>query len=469
MSKINYNLREKGFAPLILVLIAAFGLLAFLLVSNFFEFRDKIFSRLFPKPSSYAEEVQLPEFLSNQILVKVKKEAKGKEVSFLNDLNNDVSKQVKVKSFEKIAKQGKNSNTDSDLFSWYLLKLDAPEETAKGSLIKVNGKFGLRLKADDKALEALQKVIDRLSKDSDVEDLDLNYIVHNTLVPNDPYYSSTGTWGQSYPDLWGMKKINMEEAWNEATNSASIVVADIDTGVDRNHEDLKDNMWTNPGETPGNAVDDDGNGYVDDYYGWNFVNNTGDPMDDHGHGSHTVGTIAGVGNNGTGVVGVNWTAKVMALKFLDNKGSGSLDNGIKGLQYAADNGARVSSNSWGCGCPSKAMDDAIKYEHDKGMITVVAAGNSNSDAIDFSPAGADYAITVAASDWNDTKPLFSNWGEKIDVAAPGVEILSTRASNNPMCTSNRTVGTSYCHVSGTSMATPHVAGLATLLLSKTLI
>jgi hypothetical protein len=263
-----------------------------------------------------------------------------------------------------------------------------------------------------------------------------------------------------------MHKIDAAGAWDQSTGSSSIIVADIDTGVDRNHEDLAGQMWVNSAETPNNGVDDDGNGYVDDYYGWDWVNNDNDPMDDHGHGTHTVGTIAAVGNNSKGVVGVNWTSKIMALKFLSSGGSGSFENGVKALQYAADMGAKVSSNSWGCLCQSAIIEDAVKYEHDAGMVVAAAAGNDNADALDHSPASADYAVAVAASDANDGKASFSNWGEKIDVAAPGVDILSLKAAVSPMCATYRTVGSKYCRVDGTSMATPHVAGLAALLLAK---
>jgi subtilisin family serine protease len=260
-----------------------------------------------------------------------------------------------------------------------------------------------------------------------------------------------------------MPKINAAAAWDQSTGSTSVIIADIDTGVDRNHPDIANNMWVNTAETPNNGIDDDGNGYVDDYYGWDWVNNDNNPMDDHGHGTHVAGTIAGVGNNGIGVVGVNWTSKIMALKFLSSGGSGSLANGIKALRYAADMGAKISSNSWGCSCNTSAMDDAVKYEHEKGMVMVAAAGNSNRDALDHSPSSADRALSVAASDYLDRKASFSSWGEDIDVAAPGVDVLSLKAAVSPMCTASRTVGTRYCRVSGTSMATPHVAGLAALL------
>ncbi len=419
------------------------------------------------------------EFLSNELLIKIKKDARGKvkegnaQDVGIESLNN-IFKENHGKGFKRVAKVGRNSSSDHDLFSWYKLTLDAPKEKAVGRLNKAlsiiqTGKTSPNAKstrANPQSVMDLQKVISKLKIDPNIEAVDLNYTVEVFVVPNDPYYSSTGSWGQTYPDMWGMKKISTETAWNQATGSANIVVAGIDTGVDRNHQDIASNMWVNTKEIPGNNKDDDSNGYVDDYLGWDFANSDNDPMDDHGHGTHTVGTIGAVGNNGLGVVGVNWNVKIMALKFLSAGGSGSLDSGIKAMQYAADMGARVSSNSWGCGCNSVAMDDAVQYEHDRGMITVVAAGNNNGDALDFSPASADYAISVAASDSNDLKASFSNWGEKIDVAAPGVDILSTRASINGMCGVSNTVGTNYCRVSGTSMATPHVAGLAALILSK---
>lgn len=482
----KYFDNQRGVTHLIL-LISVLGLLAFLLISNTFSFKDRLFSSLFPKASFFAQEanqatVVTSRFSSNELLIKFKKDVRGSIKEDPKDIGvaslNATLNKYKVKKFERVAKVGKNSKTDAEVFGWYKVTIDVPQDRIEGrfdhalGIIQTNPS---NLKSNEKArvkkdgslgASLLQDLINKLKSDSAIEAVDLNYVIEAFKVPNDPYYASSGSWGQGFQDLWGMHKINLEPAWDQATGSASIVVAGIDTGVDRNHEDIKDNMWVNSAEIPNNGVDDDGNGYIDDYYGWNYVAGTNDPMDDHGHGTHTVGTIAGVGNNGIGVVGVNWVAKIMALKFLDANGSGYTASGIRALQYAADMGARVSSNSWGCSCNDAAMDDAVKYEHDRGMVMVAAAGNSNADAIGFSPASADYAITVAASDSNDAKASFSNWGEKIDVAAPGVDILSIRASNNPMCDSSRTVGINYCRVSGTSMAAPHVAGLAALLLSK---
>lgn len=398
-------------------------------------------------------------FAPEEFFVKVKADAKSKIKSSPHPKDTGIESFDKlnekhgVKTFEQIGTEGKNTKKDTAFFQWYKVSL-SEDKNPKKMINKQSPKF-----------ISLKEAMEDYRNDANIETIELNYEVEVILEPNDPYYSSSGSWGQAYDDLWGIKKINAAGAWDQTTGSDTIIVAGIDTGVDRNHPDITTNMWMNPNEIAGNNIDDDQNGYVDDIQGWDWVNNDNDPMDEHGHGTHTVGTIAATGNNGIGVVGVNWKSKIMALRFLDARGSGSIENAVKALQYAADNGARISSNSWGCACNSQVQDDAVKYEHDRGMIMVAAAGNSNADAISFSPAAADYAVTVSASTSSDTKASFSNWGEKIDVTAPGVDILSIRASINPMCTADRTVGTDYCHVSGTSMAAPHVAGLAALLLS----
>ncbi len=399
----------------------------------------------------------LSELSTNDILIKIKrgsnnviKEGNAQNVGIPS--LSTILKKYNAQTIEKLAKANKKSSTNDDVFLWYKISLD--NKTVTSSL---TGKT--------KTYPLLQQLLLELKKDASVEAAEYDYTVSATAIPNDAYYGTTGTWGQTYADMWGMHRINPEPGWDLSTGSATIVVADIDTGIDRNHEDLSSNMWVNKNEIPNNGIDDDNNGYVDDYNGWNFEGNTNDPMDDNGHGTHTAGTIAGIGNNSLGVVGVNWQSNIMALKFLDRNGNGSTSNAVKALQYAADNGARISSNSWGCNCQSQAVDDALKYEHDKGMVIIAAAGNNNADALDFSPANNDNVITVGAIDTTDARASFSNYGQKIDVVAPGVDILSTKSSINSICTST-TVGTNYCRLSGTSMATPHVAGLAALLLAK---
>ncbi len=302
-----------------------------------------------------------------------------------------------------------------------------------------------------------------LKQDSDVEVAEPNYEVSIAATPNDPRYS----------ELWNMHNIAQTggtpdadidgpEAWDITTGDGNVIIGVIDTGVDYTHEDLKDNMWTNPGEIPGNGIDDDGNGYVDDVYGYDFVNNDGDPMDDHGHGTHVAGTIAGVGDNNIGVVGVNWNAKIAGIKFLSARGSGSTAGAINSIVYANNNGIRITNNSWGGGPFSQALLDAINA----GGLFVAAAGNAsnNTDNVSFYPAAytSDNIISVAATDHNDALASFSNYGlTSVDLAAPGVRILSTVPYGScPLCNSS-----GYEWLQGTSMAAPHVAGAAALMQS----
>ncbi|MBL8763728.1 MAG: S8 family serine peptidase [Phycisphaerae bacterium] len=275
-----------------------------------------------------------------------------------------------------------------------------------------------------------------------------DYIVHATLTPNDPSYGS----------LWGMNNtgnqnadIDAPQGWDVSTGGANFVVADIDTGLDYTHPDLSANAWTNPGEIAGNGIDDDGNGLIDDIRGWDYVNNDNNPMDDHSHGTHTAGTIGARGNNGVGVVGVNWQCKIVGLKFLGSNGSGSISAALSCLQYAANKQIKVSNNSWGGGGYSQSFYDALVSSQSVGHIFCAAAGNngSNNDSTAFYPSNYDVPnlIAVAAISSNGARAGFSNYGlNTVDLGAPGDGILST------------VPGSSYSSYSGTSMATPHVAG-----------
>jgi subtilisin family serine protease len=283
----------------------------------------------------------------------------------------------------------------------------------------------------------------RLRKDPSVEYAEEDQTVSIVRAPNDP----------SLGELWGLAKIRAQEAWDEEIGNGQVVVAVIDTGVAYDHPDLAANMWTNTGEVPGNGIDDDGNGYVDDLYGYDFHNDDADPMDDHFHGTHCAGTIGAVGDNGVGVVGVCWDVRLMALKFLGKGGSGSSSDAIGCIQYAIDNGAHVMSNSWGGGGFSQALADAVAAAHEAGILFVAAAGNNNSSSPHY-PSAYPHVLSVAATDQDDEKASFSNYGSSIDLAAPGVGILSCGLDGT------------YRKASGTSMATPHVAGLAALLLAR---
>lgn len=268
-------------------------------------------------------------------------------------------------------------------------------------------------------------------------------------------------------NLWGMNNtgqtggkldadIDAPEAWNLATDASTVVVGVIDTGIDYTHPDLAANMWINPGEIAGNGLDDDGNGYVDDVNGINAILNTGDPRDDHYHGTHVSGTIGGVGNNGIGVVGVAWNVKLMGLKFLNSSGAGATSDAIKCINYGRLMGAKILSNSWGGGGFSQALYDAINAANLAGVVFVAAAGNSgaDNDAGGFYPANYSLpnVIAVASSDANDLRSGFSNYGYRtVEIAAPGSNIYSTYPNGT------------YSNLSGTSMATPHVSGALALL------
>lgn len=288
-----------------------------------------------------------------------------------------------------------------------------------------------------------------------------DFTIHiDAAIPNDP----------RFPDLYGMNNVGQSggsadidaaEAWDITIGSRNNVVGVIDSGVDYAHPDLIGNMWTNPGEIAGDRIDNDANGYIDDVHGYDFANGDGDPMDDNGHGTHVSGTIGATGNNGLGVAGVNWQVQIMALKFLGSNGSGAISAAVSALNYATmmhnNYGVNVqlTNNSWGGGAFSQALSDAIAASGNAGMLFVAAAGNnaSNNDTTVSYPAGYNLpnVISVAATDQYDVLASFSNFGATtVDLAAPGVSIVSTMRNN------------SYGSMSGTSMASPHVSGVAAL-------
>jgi hypothetical protein len=297
--------------------------------------------------------------------------------------------------------------------------------------------------------------------DPNVEIVQPNYIYRLLATPNDPLL------GQ----LYGMTKISAPQAWDTTTGDPSVVVAVIDTGIEKTHSDLAPNVWQNPGEVAGNGVDDDLNGYVDDTYGWDFLNMDNGPVDGHDHGTHCSGTIGGVGNNGVGVAGVNWNVKIMALKTHDDVVGGSTSVAVIGaFQYVRlmrDRGIniRATSNSYGgppeAGTYDQAVKDAIDAAGRSGVLNVFAAGNQltvsqerDNDLLPTYPGSynSPSILAVAASDQNDNMASFSHYGATtVDVAAPGVGILSTVTNNG------------YASFSGTSMSTPHTAGAAALL------
>ena len=282
------------------------------------------------------------------------------------------------------------------------------------------------------------------------------------LPPDDPYYNSSGSWGQPYGDLWGVRKIRALEAWKAVTGAQEIVIAIVDTGIDYNHEDIRGSVWTNASEIPGNGVDDDDNGFIDDVRGWDFVNVDNDPLDDNGHGTHVAGIAAAEGNNATGIAGLAWGCRVMVLKGLDEYGYGDSVGLAEAIRYAAFKGAKVINNSWGSSMRSDLIKDAVEYAYSLDCVVVAAAGNDRSVS-EFFPAAYEKVIAVGATGYNDAKAGFSNFGSWVDVFAPGEDILSLRAVGTEM---GQPLNDFYTRADGTSMASPFVAGLSALILSR---
>ena len=301
-------------------------------------------------------------------------------------------------------------------------------------------------------------------------------------TPNDPLYGSRGSWNQAYDDQWAIKRVGFtagpDSAWSLVPrNPRPVVVAVIDTGVAWNHRDLDaGQMWTNADEIPGNRIDDDRNGYVDDILGWNFLDETNLPWDFDGHGTLVASLIAARSDNGVGIAGINPGARIMALKALDNSGRGRASSVAEAIVYAAANGARVINLSVGGLDLTPTEQAAIDYARSTGVVVVAAAGNEGISLDGYGPAGADNVLTVAATGIDD-RPVLANQGRQVDLAAPGVDVLGLRAIATDLmghgldieyAAGGNIVGESrsYYRASGTSFAAPIVAGVASLLLSS---
>lgn len=298
--------------------------------------------------------------------------------------------------------------------------------------------------------DSAESTLERSPVSSSLRDVGLDGPIETDLVPDDPMF-----W-----DEWGHFDINTPATWDTTQGSNTIVVAVPDTGIDITHPDLAANIWTNTAETPGNGVDDDANGRIDDVHGWDFLNDDAtvfDSADDDSHGTHVAGTIAAATNNGIGVSGVAWNVKIMPLKFIGPSG-GYTSDAVEALKYARDMGADIINMSWGGTLASSELSTAIDSAGASGIASVAAAGNEgqNIDASPHYPASyaSESIIAVAAVDSAGRLAGFSNTGRGgIDIGAPGVSVLST-------------VPGGYQYWSGTSMAAPHVTGALALLESQ---
>ncbi|UCD74514.1 MAG: S8 family serine peptidase [Phycisphaerales bacterium] len=267
-----------------------------------------------------------------------------------------------------------------------------------------------------------------------------NYIMRPAFIPNDPFWN----------DQYGPQIIEAPEAWDTTTGSASTLVAVADTGINFNHEDFQNGMiWTNPGEIPGNGVDDDNNGYIDDVHGWDCLSDDNDPTDTSGHGSHVSGILAARLNNSIGIAGI---AQVTIIPLQVFTPGGTWEAITEAIYYATDNGASALNYSGGGYGGDGSLSDACQYAWDNGMTVVAAAGNYNGST-PFYPAAYPPVLAISGTDSNDNRYSSSNYGNWIDVAAPGVDVYSCGA-DGPY---------DYFHGTGTSMSSPHACGLVGLM------
>ncbi|MCL4672681.1 MAG: S8 family serine peptidase [Sphingomonadaceae bacterium] len=302
-------------------------------------------------------------------------------------------------------------------------------------------------------------------------------------VPEDPYMTSVGSWQQQHPDSWWADQVGLgngpQSAWRQLpADAAPVTVAVIDSGLDWNHLDIAyDNLWKNPGEIPDNGIDDDGNGYIDDVIGWNFLDDSNKPWDHDGHGTFVTGQIAATWNNGAGVAGINLHARIMVLRALNTFGNTRASYVARAIVYAADNGARIINLSVGGPGLTEVEREALRYATEKGVLIVVAAGNDGKPVEGFGLASAEQVITVGAAGIDGLRAPFSNYGPAVDLIAPGVDILSLRARRTDTLRdipgADYTPGGAYVgadrryyRASGTSFAAPIVTGIASLLLSR---
>lgn len=279
-----------------------------------------------------------------------------------------------------------------------------------------------------------------------------------SAVPGHSYNSELSD-PQSH-DQWALEYMKIQKYWNEKSyGNPNIKVAVIDTGIDYTHEDLQENLAFNTGEIPNNQIDDDHNGFIDDYYGWNAFDQNPDPMDTNKHGTHIAGVIGASTNNNMGVAGINWKVSLIPIKFFGSHDEASTESAIRAFDYAIARGTKIINVSWGGNENSPLLQKAMEECRNRGVLIVVAAGNetADNDKVPSYPGNfpLDNIISVASIDWHGDLSWFSNWGQNtVHIAAPGESILSTIYGNK------------YGFMEGTSMAAPQITGAAALIWSN---
>jgi hypothetical protein len=300
-----------------------------------------------------------------------------------------------------------------------------------------------------------------------------NLLFHSfALPPNDTYYGSSGTWKQSYPDLWGLQAIDAALAWALSEGDSPVVIGLVDSGLDFGHPDFGPGIWRNPGEIPDNGLDDEGNGFVDDVWGHDFTipvgsPGSGQPLDLQGHGTNSFGILSATFDNRYGIPGLAFNCRTMTVKGLGDDGSGTLFDLCRGIQYAVDNGARVLNLGWGAFGTSELLATTIRAADTAGVVVLCAAGNSGLPVAGIIPAGYAETLAVGASEPGGGVYGLSNYGSALDLVAPGIDILTTRAAySDPAGDGSRFVGNDFFRSAGTSSAVPHAAAAAGLLLAR---
>jgi len=433
--------------------------------------RDSILKELNLNSKSELKQLNITvcELTSSQSIVSIQQNASQfAEIEYIESnvtyqaLNQDQEKIQSKLYFDLDQLDEKTFNSDEIIVKFKLLASSAQIDQFKRSQnyegIKYIERLGTHL-CKVSPTQNMRNALVACAAADIVEYVEPNYIVRAIAKPNDPKFN----------DQWGLNNsndadIDALEAWDIQAGDQDIKVGIIDTGIDYNHEDLKRNYWFNPGERGDgkeqNGFDDDNNGYIDDWRGWDFKSNDNNPMDENGHGTHCAGIVAAEGNNGKGISGAAWKASLVGLRFLDRDGSGTVADAAEAVIYAADNNVKILSNSWGGTEYSRTLEDAIRYAAGRSVLFLAASGNDNKDNDTNPHYPCNYAvenvISIAASTDGDRIADFSNYGEiSVDLAAPGENILSTYFKDNR-----------YERLSGTSMATSFVSGVAALISSE---